>query len=563
MSNIKRTGSYPIQSSEYAANTSQPRSSSIAHEEETLPDSVCAVRDARNFANRGRTIIVCLDGTGDKFDNDNSNVVHFVSCLKKHQFAQQMTYYQSGIGTYDEGGLSNGINAVLDMAVGSGLGVHIKDAYKFLMQNYHDGDRICLLGFSRGAYTVRCLAGMLHKVGLLPASNGSQINFAYKFYKDDTPEGWKMSAGFKKTFCTDVTVYFVGVWDSVSSVGFIPRTLPFSTSPTNNISYFRHAMALDEHRAKFGVCAWEHDKPGDHHHEPSHDASKAQAQRRAVRLSKLLNWFRMIWRTYITGSKRQNKGENDVLVNGVAQSKNRHSGEKKLAAESDAPATAGKGHYKEKSDVLEVWFMGAHADVGGGAVANDCRHMLSRIPLRWMIRQCFECNTGILFDTASLAEQGLDIRSLWPTYQPQAYPSLGPPPSLVEQYETGKELSRQHRSMLLTSKYKAATNERPGSQRLAFLSEANEDFFDALAPVNDQLTQAKRWWILEFWPVVCHVLTPNQDGWKKKVGVNMGRHRAIRQSEPNMHWTVRHMMEQKKYVVKGSCVRDTSWQVVT
>jgi uncharacterized protein (DUF2235 family) len=140
--------------------------------------------------------------------------------------------------------------------VGSGLGNHIKDAYRFLMQKYREGDKICLLGFSHGAYTVRCLAGMLHKVGLLPAGNVTQINFAYAFYKDDSLQGWKMSARFKSTFCTDVDVYFVGIWDCVASVGFIPRILPFSHSPTNSIHYFRHAMALDEHRSKFDVSHW-------------------------------------------------------------------------------------------------------------------------------------------------------------------------------------------------------------------------------------------------------------------------------------------------------------------
>src|ERR1700712_3660709 len=125
------------------------------------------------------------------------------------------------------------------------------------MQKYREGDKICLLGFSRGAYTVRCLAGMLHKVGLLPASNASQVNFAYNFYKDDTTHGWEMSSEFKKTFCTDVNVYFLGLWDCVASVGFIPRTLPFSKSPTHSVRYFRHAMALDEHRSKFTVCHWQ------------------------------------------------------------------------------------------------------------------------------------------------------------------------------------------------------------------------------------------------------------------------------------------------------------------
>lgn len=97
------------------------------------------------------------------------------------------------------------------------------------MQAYNEGDKICLFGFSRGAYTARCLAGelerkretedreemlthwkgMIHKVGLLPAHNVSQVQFAYEFYKDDSAEGWKSSHDFKKTFSIDVNVHFV------------------------------------------------------------------------------------------------------------------------------------------------------------------------------------------------------------------------------------------------------------------------------------------------------------------------------------------------------------------
>ncbi|KAF2234224.1 hypothetical protein EV356DRAFT_447010 [Viridothelium virens] len=498
MCEVKKTGSYPIQSSEYTPHTSQSPVFPVEKNTSPLPKYIRAVKDSRESSISGRTVVVCLDGTGDKFDSDNSNVVHFVSCLKKHESAKQVTYYQAGIGTYGKGGLQNGIGAALDMAVGSGLGIHIKDAYKFLMQNYRDGDRICLFGFSRGAYTVRCLAGMLHKVGLLPASNGAQVNFAFKFYKDDTPEGWKMSAEFKKTFCTNVNVYFLGVWDCVASVGFIPRKLPFSKSPTNSIHHFRHAMALDEHRAKFKVCQWQQDDPDN----PAYDTTR-------------------------------------------------------------------KEHHKVQTDVLEVWFMGAHADVGGGAVANECRHMLSRIPLRWMIRQCFECDTGILFDPASLAEQGLDIFSLWPTYQPSSNPSLGPPPSLMEKYETGTELTLQRRSTLLTDRSNSSpikstfASRDSGYQNLALLSESNEDHFDALSSVNDQLVEAKGWWVLEFWPIKVHLLTADGESWEKKVRMNMGRHRAIRQTEPIMHWTVKHMVDQGRYTVKGRVDRNTTWQVLT
>ena len=246
---------YPAQS--YTTSRDGATMGSDPEETAQIPTSLRAVQDSRNADSCSRTLVICLDGTGDKFDNDNSNVVNFVACLKKDS-ASQITYYQSGIGTYDGRGMSSGFSAAVDMAVGSGLGVHIKDAYRFIMQYYQEGDKICLLGFSRGSYTVRCLAGMLHKVGLLPAGNDAQISFAYQIYKDDTPEGWKMSAEFKETFCTNVTVYFVGVWDCVASVGFIPRILPFSKSPTNAISYFRHAMSLDEHRAKFKCCQWQH-----------------------------------------------------------------------------------------------------------------------------------------------------------------------------------------------------------------------------------------------------------------------------------------------------------------
>jgi hypothetical protein len=133
MSDLRRRGSYPIQSAEYSPNTSPPPvQSPIEEAKEPLPVSIRALKNSAKSTDHGRTAIICLDGTGDQFDNDNSNVVHFVSCLKKHTPGQQVTYYQSGIGTYDSGGLKNGVGAALDMAVGSGLGIHIKDAYRFL-----------------------------------------------------------------------------------------------------------------------------------------------------------------------------------------------------------------------------------------------------------------------------------------------------------------------------------------------------------------------------------------------------------------------------------------------
>ena len=163
-----------------------------------------------------------------------------------------------------------------------------------------EGDRICLFGFSRGAYTARALAGMLHKVrwketlcdavvltnagrrqvGLLPADNLQQVCFAYKLYTDTSDEGWQQSNRFKRSFSLDVDIHFVGVWyvisfvlegidllmrggirDTVDSVGILPRRLPFTTSNTI-VRTFRQALALDERRASFKANSWNY--PSDH-----------------------------------------------------------------------------------------------------------------------------------------------------------------------------------------------------------------------------------------------------------------------------------------------------------
>lgn len=112
------SGTYPIQTSYYTPHP-DPAPALVEDEAKTpIPASLRACKDVSHPNQEGRTVVVCLDGTGDQFDHDNSNVVHFVSCLKKHEPDKQATYYQSGIGTYDKGGIKNGIGAALDGAVG-------------------------------------------------------------------------------------------------------------------------------------------------------------------------------------------------------------------------------------------------------------------------------------------------------------------------------------------------------------------------------------------------------------------------------------------------------------
>jgi hypothetical protein len=74
------------------------------------------------------------------------------------------------------------------------------------------GDRIFLFGFSRGAYTARVLAGMLHKVGLLPRDNMQHVASAYDMSCSTDEESWEMARHFKKCFCINVDIEFIGVW---------------------------------------------------------------------------------------------------------------------------------------------------------------------------------------------------------------------------------------------------------------------------------------------------------------------------------------------------------------
>jgi Uncharacterized alpha/beta hydrolase domain (DUF2235) len=91
--------------------------------------------------------------------------------------------------------LGQRIGKLLGVAFGIGITKNIEDAYRYLMDNFEPGDRLYLFGFSRGAFAVRCLAGMLHKVGLLQKGSGNLVPYASKIY--NTLGNDTIAAGFK------------------------------------------------------------------------------------------------------------------------------------------------------------------------------------------------------------------------------------------------------------------------------------------------------------------------------------------------------------------------------
>ncbi|KAG8951723.1 hypothetical protein FRC04_005744 [Tulasnella sp. 424] len=115
-----------------------------------------------------KTIILAFDGTANKFCPHNTNIIRLFSLFEKRKPNEQVLYYQPGIGTYLAEGAAwsptmKGMMEMLDSVFAWYLDIHIMDGYRFLMKHYNEGDTVCMFGFSRGAYTARCLAGMLNK----------------------------------------------------------------------------------------------------------------------------------------------------------------------------------------------------------------------------------------------------------------------------------------------------------------------------------------------------------------------------------------------------------------
>jgi uncharacterized protein (DUF2235 family) len=145
----------------------------------------------------------------------------------------------------------------------------VADAYRFLMNTYQPGDRVFLFGFSRGAYTSRVIAAMLQLYGLAMPGNDALVPYAVEMMwaiskrKADHNQYFELARAFKRTISgRECRVHFLGVWDTVNSVGWIgsPLSIPY-TRKNPGVAVVRHAKAIDERRGFFRV-SWFADVPG-------------------------------------------------------------------------------------------------------------------------------------------------------------------------------------------------------------------------------------------------------------------------------------------------------------
>jgi len=202
-----------------------------------------------------KNIIICCDGTGNEYGTNNTNVVETYTVALKNE--KQIVYYDPGVGTggweYNEG--SGSLSAKADLATGRGLQKNVIDAYQFLMETYEKSDKVYVFGFSRGAFTARSLAGMLHKCGLLRSDNDNLVEYASKIY--NTNKNTEIANGFKTTFSRPCPVYFVGVWDTVKSLVMNANKKFHDAKLNSDVKYGYHALSIDEKRKDFPPYLWD------------------------------------------------------------------------------------------------------------------------------------------------------------------------------------------------------------------------------------------------------------------------------------------------------------------
>jgi uncharacterized protein (DUF2235 family) len=174
------------------------------------------------------------------------------------------------VSIYYEPGLQwNDWRSLHDVIVGRGINRQIKRAYGYLASRYREGDRVYLMGYSRGAYAVRSLAGIIDRVGLLTREHATERNIrqAYRLYECETDGA--SAARFAAAHCREqVPIEMIGVWDTVKSLGInapvlwrlsVARHAFHNHALGTHVKKGAHALAHNETRVVYRPVLWESD----------------------------------------------------------------------------------------------------------------------------------------------------------------------------------------------------------------------------------------------------------------------------------------------------------------
>ena len=207
-------------------------------------------------ASMPKRIVFCADGTWQA-PLSNTNVYRLYKALTVS--ADQVTFYDDGVGAD-----ASGLNRVLQGALGEGLNQKVLDGYTKIAHVYLPGDLIYLFGFSRGAYTVRSLGGMIANCGLPSgAFTDDCVTQAFAAYRDPVNRA-SILAGLGACGLANATIQMIGAWETVGSLG-IPAIFGgidvsqygfLDTTLHPDVQSAYHCLAIDEVRAQFPATLW-------------------------------------------------------------------------------------------------------------------------------------------------------------------------------------------------------------------------------------------------------------------------------------------------------------------
>lgn len=218
-----------------------------------------------------KRIIILCDGTWNLPDETSAdkipcptNVVKLAEAIGPSGSGKpQMVFYNAGIGSS-----GSWLKRVYDGATGTGISANILQAYTFLIHQFEVGDELFLFGFSRGAFTVRSLSGLIRNCGILRQDALSILPKAYGLYRSRRPATNPRSREatlFRRTYAVeDVTpIAFIGVWDTVGALGnpllfksLSPGNRFHDTDLSTYVASAYQALAIDETRRNFSPTLW-------------------------------------------------------------------------------------------------------------------------------------------------------------------------------------------------------------------------------------------------------------------------------------------------------------------
>lgn len=211
-----------------------------------------------------KNIVIFSDGTGQEGGKGANTNIYKLFNMIEDRTSQQISFYDRGLGT--------GWRKMSGNIGGAGISKNIKECYAFIFENYEAGDQIYLLGFSRGAATVRSLSCFIHYFGIMPKSRPDLIDNAYKIYRiEDESERKRRAKEFVSSHHTMWTrIRFLCCFDTVAALGLpikpidvLINKLPgfkhafhnFKLSETVENAY--HALAIDDERETFHPILWD------------------------------------------------------------------------------------------------------------------------------------------------------------------------------------------------------------------------------------------------------------------------------------------------------------------